>query len=772
MNMQRLLLPSIVLFSFACTAEPGNVDRDPDAPPSASDPSRGNEALDPACDEELSFFEEQVDTPILSVRCIGCHNADGVAKETDLLLKADDGLHNFRAASRVARKTAFGRSVLLLKPSLTHPEGHTGGELVPIGSPEYAALESFVEVATDPSCNPPVPESPTACDAPAPGPRLLRRLSRSEYVNTVRDLLGVEVDPSSFATDEIVDGFDNDAEALIVSPLLADQYRESAEEIAGLVDLAGLVPCDPQSGTEACARSFIETFGRSAFRRPLAQEEITRYTSLFSGIAGIDGFSEGIRWVLTAMLQSPSFLYRRELGRAEPGSDRYTLDPWEIASALSYGITGTMPDEALLRAAQAGELSTPEQIAAQAERLFSSPAALGSAERFVSQWLEIDTLETVPKDMATFPELDRAMRARLRKETETFVAHVLQDGSGTLDELLTADYSFADPELAAFYGFELPAGGVERDGLVLVSYAPEHQAGLLTQGSFLATHARPNGSSPVHRGVVVRERILCQDLPPPPPGVNAEPPAPDPNQTTRERYSAHSADPACASCHRLIDPIGFGFERFDGIGRLTGVDADDSGEIIESGGSTPFTGTRGLAAVLADRADVADCFARQWLRFTYGTPASGDLACTLQNVQDAFRTGGGQIEALVAAAARAPHFRIRIGAPAEPSSADPDPDPPPEEEPEMPPEMPRQDLAVDVRVDSDWGAGYCHQVTVTNQGPAPLDWSLALDVEGTINTHWNAITSGDQGRVTFEGVDFNDVIGPGEGASFGFCADR
>ncbi len=559
----------------------------------------------------------------------------------------------------------------------------------------------------------------------------------------------------------MVAGFDNNAEVLVVTPLLADQLREAAEDASSRFDPVAFAGCN--SG-DACARGFIERFGFRAFRRPLSTEEVTRYLLLHNGIA-TESFELGLRWVVTAMLQSSNFLYRSELGTAAAGSRLYTLDPFEIATALSYGITGTMPDDVLFAAAQNGELSSSVEIEAQARRLFERPEALRGAHRFFSQWLGIDTLDTVPKDSALFPSFDADIRRRLRRELEVFVDWVIREEGGSLHELLTAPYTFVDADLAEYYGVAFDPEAPQRDGFYQVSYGSDQQAGLLTQGSVLATHARPNGSSPIHRGLLVRERMLCQELPPPPPGVNAEPPAPDENASDRVRYAAHSQDPACASCHRLIDPIGFGFERFDGIGRPRSGAVDHSGHITEEQSEAPFSGPQGLAQLLSDREDMADCFAEQYFRFSVGAAPDGPLRCALVNVQTAFKAQGRSIEALLLALVATPHFTARVGDPAGPEAEEP---PPP---PRLPP-APTMELTVDVHVDSDWGVGYCHRITVTNAGDTELDWSAVIDVDGTISTHWNAVASGDAGSITFSGVDWNNVINANETAAFGFCANR
>jgi hypothetical protein len=235
-----------------------------------------------------------------------------------------------------------------------------------------------------------------------PGARVLRRLTASEYDRTVRDLLGTAAQHGArFVADPVVDGFDNDAASLVVSPLLGEQLRVAAEalaaEAAAPAAMARIVPCAPASPTDAaCARRFIEAFGARAFRRPLAADDVTRYAALHAAVAAQEGFAEGVEAVVSAMLQSPHFLYRPELGVAM--GTGYQLTPWEVASELSYLFTGSMPDAALFEAARSGALATPAQVEAQARRLLATPGAQESMRRFVSQWLDVDRLASVPKD--------------------------------------------------------------------------------------------------------------------------------------------------------------------------------------------------------------------------------------------------------------------------------------------------------------------------------------------------------------------------------------
>jgi hypothetical protein len=500
-----------------------------------------------------------------------------------------------------------------------------------------------------PTAPTPEPAPPATAVAPlSPGERLLRRLSRSEYDRTAADLLGIPSDHlSALAPDTVVNGFDNGADALVVSGLLADQLRAAAEDLAERA--APLLPCQDT----LCLEGFVRSFGARAFRRPLSDAEVARYLALHQDLAASGGFRLGLQWVVTAMLESPYFLYRSEIGDADG-----LLSPYEIASELSYLLTGTMPDGALFDAAASGALASPDGIAAQVRRLLADPRAKWTFHRFVSAWLRFDLLEQVPKDPAIYPEFaDPALRASMRSESERFVDEVLEHGDATLGELLSAPFTFVDPGLARLYG--LPFTGTA--AVQKVSLAGAARGGLLTQGAVLSTAARPDSSSPILRGKLVREQLLCQALPPPPPGVVANPPPLDPHQTARQRFAAHDSVQPCAGCHRLMDPIGLGFEDFDGIGRYRTIDGgqpiDASGEIVGSPHSDGrFDGVLDLARTLAASSDVEACFARQWFRFATGLGDGTELEPEVEAFAARFMSRGGDVLDLLAALTEAPHF--------------------------------------------------------------------------------------------------------------------
>jgi hypothetical protein len=713
--------------------------------------------------------------------------------------------HNLRAAGAMALTELAGIPLLLLRPSGMHPMGHTGGTLAAPGSLEYAALQRFVALAHTPSCTdggaPPsdasMPDDPTRCTTVTPGPRALRRLTPHEYDRTVLDLTGVASNfGERFAADPVVDGFSNDAASLVVSPLLAEQLRVAAESIAtdAARSLARVSPCAPASPTDAvCARRFVETFGARAFRRPMGADEVQRYLALHQSIAMTEGFAEGVETVISTMLQSPHFLYRSELGVAVGG--QWQLTPWEVATELSYLFTGTMPDEALFDAARNGSLATPTGIEAQARRLAATPGARDAMRSFVRQWLDVEQLATVPKDQSTFMAFTPAVRASMRGEFDRFVDAVLGRRGARFPELLTSAFSFVDPTLATFYGLT-PEGTADAQGFRRTSRLEMQRMGVLTLGAVMATHARPNASSPVHRGRIIRERLLCQVLPPPPPGLVVQPPMPDARRSVREQYAMHSSIRPCVDCHRLIDPIGFGFEFFDGVGRFRTNDnmrpIDASAEVRGSLRSDAMArDTRALVEHLAASPEVHDCFARQLFRYAFATRVDAQTSCALTEVQARFRSANLSVEELLVALARSVHLTRRTGeAPAPVADAGvadaaldggavPRPD-------VVVLDAPSRFDVVDSGAnsgttpgitttptrDSTWETGFCERVAVTNTTRDTVTWTVLHPIMGTITTSWNSERVGDSGNVVFRGAMWNRTLAPGMSAEFGFCARR
>jgi hypothetical protein len=496
---------------------------------------------------------------------------------------------------------------------------------------------------------------------PEPGPSPLRRLTRFEYDNTLRDLLGptvVGASPSAdFPAEEVVDGFNNNASALGVSALLAERYHATALALAARAttpaELPRLLGCDPARGAEdTCARTFIERFGRRAFRRPLTAAETQRFSALYQQAKTSWDFRTAIEVVLGATLQAPAFLYRVESPAAGP------VDGWELASRLSYLFWGTMPDEALFEEAARGRLGTPAAVEVQARRLLADPRARPQLRAFVSQWLHLEDVQGLSKDVKVYPAFAPEVGPLLAEETHRFVESVFWEGDGKLRTLLTAPHSVRNGRLAQFYGEPGPTGTFARAAL-----DPTRRAGLLTQASFLASHAKPNDSSPIMRGTFVRHQLLCEHLPDPPDNVVITVPAPDPRLTTRERFAQHASDPACAGCHALIDPVGLGFEHYDGVGRFrtseNGRPVDARGALHGTDVPGPFEGAIELGAKLAGSGQVRGCAVKLWFRFAHGRTETEADGCALAELGRAFDASDGDLRELLVLLTRSPAFLQR-----------------------------------------------------------------------------------------------------------------
>lgn len=517
---------------------------------------------------------------------------------------------------------------------------------------------------------------PESCAGPiSPGPTPIRRLTRVEYNNTVYQLLGDSSRPAdAFPPDEEASGFDNQANTLVVSPLLAEHYMNAAAQLAathGPKLIEDLPHCLGNAvDADAChadADGFVRRFGKLAHRRPLLDGEVAAYLEVFEQGTALGDVpyspQDGLELVVETMLQSPYFLYRVEFGLAEPkDGDVVELTSYEIASRLSYLLWNTMPDAALFEAADADELRTPAQIEAQARRMIETPRAREAVKNFHRQWLRLDEIQpriaANGKDFDVYPDYRAKYLPMWRTETEAFLDHAIFEQDADVAALFTASYSFMNAELAEFYGVSGPTD----DEFVRVELDPSKYAGFLTQAGLLALHAKPDRSSPIHRGKFVREVLLCQS-PPPPPDVVPEAPTVDETKTTREQFTQHSEDDLCAGCHQMMDPIGFGFEHFDGIGRYRetewGLAIDASGELLGTDVNGTYDGVVELAQRLASSDQVKDCIVKQWFRFGYGRAETKEDTCSIDVIRQAFAAADYDVKELIVALTMTDAFRYR-----------------------------------------------------------------------------------------------------------------
>ena len=500
------------------------------------------------------------------------------------------------------------------------------------------------------------------CADPNVGATALRRLTATQYDNSIRDLLGLTANYTvDFTADERIGPFKSNSLAP-VAELQVEHYMAAAEAVAAdaVGSLSTLLPCDA-SGGDVCAQQFIEEMGPKIYRRPLTDAEIGGLVAVYQDGKAEGDFTNGIRVVLAAMLQSPYFLYHVEFGVEGGDGPVVPLDDYEVASRLSFFLWNTMPDDALFAAAESGELGEDEGLAAQVDRMLADPKAVDAIGSFHQQWLGVDELELLEKDATAYPQFSTALAEAMKRETAEFANGVILDGNARLETLLTGSFTYtSDPDLLALYGATLPADYQAGDRIDL---DPTQRAGLLTQAGVMARHAHADQTSPVHRGVLVRTNFLCQTLPPPPPEVDNAPPDPDPNATTRERFAEHTADPACAGCHVLIDSLGFGLENYDGVGAFRTMEGDlpvdASGEVVSADVTGEFDGGVELAAMLAQSDDVRACVAQQWFRFAFARTATDRDDCSMEQINTAFAEADYDVRVLLRGIALSDAFRHR-----------------------------------------------------------------------------------------------------------------
>jgi hypothetical protein len=523
----------------------------------------------------------------------------------------------------------------------------------------------------EPAAGPQAVSNPELCDPSTlqVGPAPLRRLSRIEYNNAVRDLLGDTTKPGAgFIAEEKVLGFSSNS-VTAVTEVINEQYLDTALQIAERArpTLTTRFPCLAQGG-EVCARQVLHDLARQAYRGALDTVEEDRLVELYRTTATALDDAAGLQAGIAAVLTSPRFLFVLELGAPGATDAVVALSQHEVAARLAFFLWRSLPDETVLGAADRGELATAEQVEAQARRMFDDPRANDALDDFVTQWAQIENMAALNKSSMVYPEFSEALKQSLLQETLTFYRETVRGAPGDVSTLLTSSQSYVNRQLAQQY-YNVGSNAPDETSFVLTELNPDpnnpHRAGLLTQGSVLAMHAHPTRASPVHRGKLVREQLLCQPLPPPPPNVNNTLPESDRGEATRDVFSQHATDPSCSGCHRLMDPIGFGFGHYDGMGKYldneNGLTIDAKGEVVAAGATLdgPFEGAVELAQRLASSGVVEPCFAVQVARYALGRAETLSDACSLQDAYASFESSGFQIRELMAAIARSDSFRLR-----------------------------------------------------------------------------------------------------------------
>ncbi len=469
----------------------------------------------------------------------------------------------------------------------------------------------------------------------ASGPTGLRLLTPTQYRNSVADVLGeVEVETIGQWRSSIA------AAQGGVSAALVEDYEEAALAVslevfadpARRMEVAGCSPT--MDADDACVVEVIERLGRRAWRRPLEADEVERYAGVATATAELleNDPWQGLGYAVGGLLQSPNFLYRVEVGEPiDEESDRTRLNGYELASRLSYLAWNTTPDEALLDAVEDGAFDDSEGIAGEVQRLLDSPRAREGAVQVFVDMLDLDALLSLQKDSVLLPAFTPTIGPSMREELVHTIEDTVVDGRD-LRRLFDTPNGYVNAELAALYGIS-----GEFDESFTEVALPEGRGGLLTLGGFLAINSGEASTSPTKRGLLVRTVLMCQSIPPPPPDVEAELPEPEGEEpkTKREQLSEHADNPACATCHDFMDPIGFGLETFDALGgyRLTdhGLPIDPSGELD----GEPFADAVELGSRLSENPALAGCMVRNLYRYAVGHVEQPDEGPILEQMNAA-----------------------------------------------------------------------------------------------------------------------------------------
>lgn len=514
------------------------------------------------------------------------------------------------------------------------PDPVTGG--AGAGAPTGAAGAMTLPTGAGGTTGAPTDPRPSLCaggTSDQPGYRMLRRLSQNEFNRTMRDALGLDATafPDITFPGELArkGAFENYSDALTIDQTfiaaLVDKTFDRAQALLTGPKAASLFvsPCVATAPNAACVEAMVRKYAYRMFRRPVTDAEVATYVTLFNQGTTTAMLSppDALAGVLAALMQSPKALYIAQLGTA--AGKGYQLDPYEIASVLAYGLTGTAPPVALLDRVATGALGTPAGIAAESRALADSPAGQAHLTRFFQAWLKHDRVPFASKDPAVYT-VPATLTAAMVTESQMLIDDTYKTGGG-ITELLLSPKTYVNKTLAQHYKWD--AAGLTDTQFVERQRPAGQGLGFLAQGAQLTRLGTSNSSSPTQRGVFMLNQLMCKELGQPPPVVPDIVP-PSGMITTRERYEKVHGVAACAPCHARMDGVGFGFENFDGVGvyrtQEIGKPIDATGKILDLGGVT-FDGPDDLARKLAAAPEIGQCLAAQLTSYVYGVSVKDAL---------------------------------------------------------------------------------------------------------------------------------------------------
>jgi hypothetical protein len=598
--------------------------------------------------EEPAVFEDRI-YALVEHYCTECHNPDDEEGDLDL--------ERFETTDMVIESLAVWQRIgTRLEANEMPPEKKE--------QPSPEERQQIIDwinslKISDEDCDQLASEESTAW---FPGYVMSRRLNRWEYENTLRDLLGIDIDVASrFPADGSGgEGFDNNGSALFLSAIQIERYLDFADIAIERAILP--LPNRPttESGRDSAAHN-VRNFVERAWRRPVTDDEVNRLLTIFNRAHDRgDNFDSSLNLAFKAALISPNFVF---LAEPEPEAQgNYLLGDYPLASRLSYLIWGSMPDDELFDLAAEGKLNDDEVLEGQVRRMMADEKAIALGEIFARQWLGIDQLGvTKQPDENRFPEFDDELQKAMDREAVFFFGELIRQDRSLL-ELIDADYSYVNEGLAALYGIE----GVEGDAMRRVELDDPNRGGVTGMAATLTATSHPLRTSPVLRGKWVLEQLLGDRIPPPPPDAGTLPEDdehPD-GLTFRQQLELHREKAECASCHSKMDPIGFGFENFDPIGRWRD---DQAGQPVNAAGVLPsgeaFDGPQELKALLLKRKDsVARNLSRKMLGYALGRSLTRYDECVIDDCVEALQQDDHRASALFLEIVMSYPFRHRYSA--------------------------------------------------------------------------------------------------------------
>ena len=472
---------------------------------------------------------------------------------------------------------------------------------------------------------------------------------------------------TAFQKDSTFQGFNNSAVGLQVADRLGRDYRRSAEDLSAQVAAGALSKVSPCAApTDACAKQFIETFGKRVFRRPLTDAEKATYFTLFKVantlLDGTDPLAKGVQLTIQAMLQSPNFLYRVELAEQAPVDGNVPLNSYELASRLSYLLWNSMPDDTLLGLADQASFGDADQLKAQTLRMLADPRARSVVDDFHSQWLDLDRDNNLNRDPVLYPTFSSAMAPAMQQETLRYLKNIIFDEPASFATIYTAPYTFVNKDLATLYKV---TGTFSSTQFTKVTLDPTQRRGLLTQIGFLASHSYARTDSPIHRGVFLIRRVLGLPQGDPPPGIDFTLPPVGSGviRTTRDQVTAKTSPASCATCHARINAYGFAYENYDAVGQYrtqeNNVDVDATGSVTLGETSVPFKNALELSTAISTAPDARISYAVNWLRYGYQRADSAEDACDVSTMATNLGTDGYPIKDMIGALTSTTSFRYR-----------------------------------------------------------------------------------------------------------------